>query len=123
MSTYTKSGIRLPSPSERRPSVGRRRFSPTMAIGAVMNPDGTVAWQDTEWQTNALIDEGERDMLAVYLGAQTNPSKYLCLINGTTTAPVETSTMLYLGGGAGANETQVPGANGYNREWTGQMMD
>lgn len=119
--TVTPSGIRLPPVPERRPLTGgqarrRRDLHLYRGIGAVIEPDGTVAWQDPDWVDNVLADEGELDMLDVYLRAQANPSKFLALINGSTTAPIETSTMAYLGGAAGANESQVPGANGYNRQ-------
>jgi len=114
----TASGIVLPSshlPSLRR-SAGKPRRSLTMGIGALMSPEGDVLWQDPDWMLNALDDEGEQDMLSVYLAQSTHLTKYAALINGTTTAPTETSTMAYLGGAAGANETQVPAANGYNRQ-------
>lgn len=87
-----------------------------MGMGALISPEGDVLWQDEDWQLNALDDEGEADMLNVYLAQGAHLTKYLALLNGTTTAPTETSTMAYLGGSAGANETQVPGANGYNRQ-------
>lgn len=109
-------GIILPKNQETRPRPYGKRWSPTHGIGALLSSEGDILWQDSEWVPNALTDEGERDMLAVYLGQSANPSKFLCLINGTTTAPVEASTMAYLGGAAGANETQVPGSNGYNRQ-------
>lgn len=89
-----------------------------VAKGQVVNYDGSID-QETEWSPwmlNALADEGEASMLNVYLKEAANVSKYLALIDGTTTAPAETSTMAYLGGGAGAKETQVPAANGYNRQ-------
>lgn len=116
MRTVLPNGIVLPRECERRPRPSGRRWSPTMGMGSVIDPDGSVAWQESEWVPNALIDEGETDMLSVYLTAAANPAKYLCLINGGTTPPTETSTMAYLGGGAGANESQVPAANGYNRQ-------
>lgn len=112
----TASGILLPREPERRPKPYGRRRSPTMGLGAVIDPDGSVAWQEDEWVPNALADEGEQSMLNVYLKELANPAKYLALINGTTTAPVETSTMAYLGGGAGAQEVRVPGVDGYNRQ-------
>ncbi len=111
-----KNSIIYPKAQERRPRPYGRRWSPTMGLGAVIEPDGSIAWQEDEWVPNALANEGETDMLNVYLVAGTNPSKYLALINGTTTPPTITSTMAYLGGAAGAGETQVPGANGYNRQ-------
>lgn len=116
---YTKSGIRLPATVERKPQAVRRHTTGLHlyeGIGAVIDPDGSVAWQDTDWVSNALADEGESDMLSVYLSAAANPAKYLCLIEGGTTPPGETSTMAYLGGGAGAKETRVPAVDGYNRQ-------
>lgn len=115
-------GLIIPKSHERRPSPGRRRWSPTQGFAAVLERDGSVAWQETEWQANALIDEGEAAMLNDFLKESVSAanvgfgSKWLCLIDGRTTAPTETSTMAYLGGGAGAQETQVPAANGYNRQ-------
>ncbi len=114
-----ENGIILPRDQERRPradGLRRKRWSPTQGMGFLLSAEGDVLWSDPEWMPNALIDEGEASMLNVYLGGGANPSKYLCLINGGTTAPTETSTMAYLGGAAGANETQVPAANGYNRQ-------
>lgn len=117
---YTKSGIRLPPTMERKPMAQRRRETGLHlyeGIGAVVAEDGkTILWQDPDWIQNALADEGEQDMMKVYLRGEANPSKFLALINGGTTAPVETSTMAYLGGVAGANETKVPAADGYNRQ-------
>jgi len=120
---YTASGVYLPPVSVPRPLGCQGRTRRTRrdlhlyrGIGAIIDPDGTVAWQDPDWVDNVLADEGELDMLDVYLRAQANPSKFLALINGSTTAPGETSTMAYLGGAAGSGETQVPGANGYNRQ-------
>lgn len=87
-----------------------------MGFGAVIDPDGSIAWQEDEWTLNALTDEGEQSMLNVYLKELANPAKHLCLIDGTTTAPTEAAKMSYLGGGAGAKETRVPGVDGYNRQ-------
>ncbi len=113
----TASGILIPREPERRPKpYGGKRRSPTMGLGAVIDPDGSVAWQEDEWMPNALADEGEQSMLNVYLKELANPAKYLALINGTTTAPTETSTMAYLGGVAGANEVRAPTVDGYNRQ-------
>lgn len=114
--TVLPSGIVLPREPERRPKPYGRRWSPTMGIGALINADGSVEWQDSDWQLNALCDEGETSMLNVYLKEAANPAKHLALIDGTTTPPGETSTMAYLGGGAGAGETKTPGSNGYNRQ-------
>lgn len=114
----TKSGIYLPPVPQLRPRAPekRKRRSLLMGIGALISPEGDVLWQDPDWMFNALDDEGEASVNNVYLKEAANPSKYLALIDGTATAPTETSTMAYLGGGAGAKETQVPAANGYNRQ-------
>lgn len=110
-------GLVLPRSTERRPRPhGKRSWSPTMGLAAVLDPDGTVAWQEDEWVENDLANEGQSSVLSVYLAGGANPSKYIALINGGTTPPTKTSTMAYLGGSAGANETQVPAANGYNRQ-------
>jgi len=115
---YTKSGIRLPASPLPMPHGGpvKKRRSLTMGIGALIEPDGSVAWQDDGWQLNALNDEGETDTLSVYLAQSAHLTKYACLINGGTTAPTETSTMAYLAGAAGAGETQAPTVGGYNRQ-------
>lgn len=116
---YTKNGIYLPPRQERRPCGSRRRqhpFSVLMGIGAVINPDGTIESQDPEWMPNALANEGQTSIHNVYFGGGSNPSKYLGLINGGTVAPVVTSNMSYLGQASGQNESQVPAANGYNRQ-------
>lgn len=111
-------GIILPPVPQQRPwrEGGRaKRRSLLVGVGAVINPDGTVESQGDEWLWNALCDEGEASVNNVYLKETANVSKYLALIAGGTTPPGETSTMAYLGGGAGAQEIRVPGVDGYNR--------
>jgi hypothetical protein len=119
----TPSGLILPRPTERRPRANGKRWSPTLGFGAVLEPDGSVAWQEDEWTLNALTDEGEQSMLNVYLKELANPAKHLCLIDGTTTGPTEASSMAYLGGGAGAKETRVPGVDGYGRQQVAGATD
>ncbi len=105
----TASGILLPREPERRPKALGRRWSPTMGLAAVMDPDGSVAWQEDEWQSNALHDAGEQSMLNVYLKELANPSKYLALLNDPTLLETD-GTM------AAVVESKVPAADGYNRQ-------
>lgn len=94
----------------------KRLWSPTEGRGKLLSPEGDVLWEDPDWIPNALMDEGEASMLNVYLAEAANPSKYLCLIDGSTTPPAETDTMAYLGGAAGSREAKTPGSSGYNRQ-------
>jgi hypothetical protein len=111
-----------------RPGYRRPRISMTQGKAAVLDPDGSVIWEDL-WQDNALMDEGEASMLNVYLLTAANPQKWLALINGGTTPPTETSTLTYMAGAAGAGETKGPGASGYNRQevtaanWSAPALD
>lgn len=95
----------------------RRRLiqHPLLGRGQVVSPEGDILWEDPDWVPNALADEGEEAILNVFYRETSNLSKYLALIEGGTTPPAETSTMSYLGGGAGAKETRVPGVDGYTR--------
>lgn len=108
----TASGILIPRESERaRPCGTRRRsrWSPTMGIGALIEPDGTVAWQDEDWQSNALHDAGELSMLSAYLKEQANPTKFLALLNDASIAETD-GTM------AAVTETKTPATGGYDRQ-------
>lgn len=108
---YTKSGIKLPPSEQRRPKPygagGRKRarWSPTMGLAALVEPDGSIAWQDDEWMPNALHDAGEQAILNVWLDETTAVAdgmgfnKFLGLLNdgavaetdGTMTAVTETT--------------------------------
>lgn len=105
-------GVRFPRVPA-RPSDDRRHIA--VGFGWVSNPDGSVAWEQDGWQWNAVIDEGEADGLNTWFRGVAITSKYLVLIDGRTTAPTETDTMAYLGGGAQAQEVTVPTTNGYAR--------
>ena len=109
---YTKSGIYLPPvpiPRPRADGTRRKRWSPTMGLAAVVEPDGSIASQESEWQSNALHDAGEQSMLQVYLKEQANPLKYLALLNDATIAETD-GTM------AAVVETKTPATGGYDRQ-------
>lgn len=85
------------------------RWSLTEGRGQLLSPEGDVLWEDPDWIPNALMDEGEESVLNVYFRAQSNPSKFICLL---TAAPVETDTMAVLA----TAEVFNPPLNGYARE-------
>jgi hypothetical protein len=80
-----------------------------MGFAAVLNPDGSIAWQEDDWTFNALHDAGEQSMLNVYLKEQANPTKYLALLNDATIAETD-GTM------SAVTETKTPGTGGYDRQ-------
>lgn len=81
-------------------------WHPTIGRYDIVNPDGSYV-ERGEWVENFWADEGEQSVLNVYFLAAANPSKYLCLLQGS---PGETTTM------ATMTEAQTPAANGYNRQ-------
>lgn len=109
----TSSGVLLPQPPSPRDVrahmklTGRRSLA--MGLGAVLEPDGSVAWQEEEWQFNALHDAGEQSMLNVYLKEQANVTKFLGLLNDATVAETD-GTM------TAVTEATTPGTQGYNRQ-------
>lgn len=100
----------------------RRRWSPTIGRGMVLDPDvaehhrltgkrvnpSDAAWCG-EWVPNALLDEGESDVLNVWLLQGADLAKYLALLTGA--APAETDTMAILA----TKEVYTPPLNGYAR--------
>jgi hypothetical protein len=112
---HTKSGIALPTPPS--PQACRQHMRKTgrkhvaMGIGALIEPDGSIAWQDEEWQLNALHDAGEQSMLNVYLKEQANVTKFLALTSTATGSLVET-----MGTMSAITESKAPGVDGYNRQ-------
>lgn len=102
-----------------------RGWHPTRGRGFVLDPDlrefydrkGFIKTKDaaveTDWVENALLDEGEQDLLNVYYLQTSDLSKYLALMKGA--APAETDTLTFLAGGTNG-EGQTPAANGYNRQ-------
>lgn len=102
----------------------KKRWSPTIGRGLVLDPDVADSYARTgklhdrdaawcgEWVPNALLDEGEQDILGVWLLQNSDLSKYLCLLKGS--APAETDTMAFLAG-ATNGEIFAPPLNGYAR--------
>jgi hypothetical protein len=86
-----------------------KRWSPTIGRFDVLDPDGSVAIAG-EWVPNALLDEGEENIINDWLREATALSKFLCLLKGS--APAETDTMAFLA----ANENFAPPLNGYARQ-------
>jgi hypothetical protein len=113
----------IPSLPQRRPwgNGRRKRMSLAMGVFAVMEPDGSIAWQQDDWSYNALHDAGEQKMLQVFLGEQANVSKYLGLLNDASIAETD-GTM------TAVTESKTPGADGYARqqitsgEWTDEGL-
>lgn len=90
------------------------RWHPTMGVGVVLEPDGTIARDGMgEWTLNNLLDEGEQDVTAVYFLQQTDLTKYLALLKGTQ--PADTDTLTFLAG-ATNGEVATPASGGYNRQ-------
>lgn len=105
----TRSGIVLPAIPQPRPKPYGKRRSLTMGLGVLLEPDGSVAWQDPDWQLNALHDAGEQDMLQVFLSEQAHKTKYLGLLNDSTVAETD-GTM------SAVTESKPPGSDGYARQ-------
>jgi hypothetical protein len=91
---------------------GRDRWHPTMGIGVVLEPDGTVAHMG-EWEQNALLDEGEQDISGVYFLQNADLTKYLALLKGAQ--PADTDTMAFFAG-ATNGEIGAPPTGGYARQ-------
>jgi hypothetical protein len=72
---------------------------------SILDPDGSVAWEEEDWTLNALADEGEESVLNVYLLEAANPTKYLALLTAT---PTDTTTM--------STMTERAATNGYARQ-------
>jgi len=87
----------------------KHRRSLAMGIGVLLNADGSVAWQDEDWQFNALHDAGEQNMLQVYLSEQGYSTKYLALLNDASIAETD-GTM------SAVTEMTTAGSNGYSRQ-------
>lgn len=82
----------------------------------VLGADGEVLYEGS-YQPNALTNDGQASNLQVWLRGQAVATMYLCLLNMPGAgAPIKTQNMTIAGvPPAGFTESQVPGANGYNR--------
>jgi hypothetical protein len=94
----------------------KKLLHPLIGFGQLLSPEGDVLWESPDWIENTLTNEGEEAILNTFYREQANVAKYLALIEGGTAAPSETSTMGYLGGGAGQREIRAPTVDGYNRQ-------
>lgn len=100
----------------------KRLWSPTEGRAQLLSPEGDVLWEDPDWMPNALMDEGEENILNDWLREQAALSKFLCLL---TSAPAETDTMAVLA----TKEVFVPPLNGYARvqvaagDWGAPALD
>src|ERR1041385_6943031 len=72
----------------------------------IWNADGSMA-SESEWQPNALANEGETDCLNTWLRGAKVSSEYAALLPA---APTLTSTMKTM------TEVFAPGSNGYRRQ-------
>lgn len=81
------------------------KFHLVYGKATILNVDGSVAYQEKDWTPNALADEGEQQVLEVFLREQANVTKYLALLTAT---PTDTTTM--------ATMTERAATNGYARQ-------
>jgi len=92
-----------------KPGRMKRQFHFFCGQGSLVFPDGTIELQDSEPVPNAVADEGEANLINVYLKEQAHAAgKWLFLINDS--GLVETDTMASI-----TSEAETPGADGYNR--------
>lgn len=63
--------------------------------GRVLNPDGSVAWEEPDWSLNAIANEGEAEILnVVFLASQAvRANYYLMLLTAAPSASTTLSTM------------------------------
>ena len=79
---------------------------------AAHGPDGEVTWR-SEFLENALMSQGEKDVLDVYLREQSHKQKWLALFDMTGgDDPAEDDTIEDLS----SDETKSPGVGGYARQ-------
>lgn len=109
--------------SRSRPWYSKPRYSILMGKGSVIDPDGSVVWQDEEWMPNAVGNDGEADIIAVYLKNGTIKTTWylgLTLVStATTNRPSNTTHATDLTQTALAGTTTVTEqntGNGYARQ-------
>jgi hypothetical protein len=79
---------------------------------ALHSPEGDVIWRSGHLE-NALLDQGELEVLNVFLREQTHKTKYLALLDmPSLDDPSEASTIASLA----AYETKTPASGGYARQ-------
>jgi hypothetical protein len=79
---------------------------------AVRHADGRIEWE-SDLLENTLMNQGEMDVLNVYLREQSHNTKYLAMFNQPSgNDPVDTDTITTLSG----NESKSPGSGGYARQ-------
>lgn len=112
--------ISIFSPRFRTPRRCRgSRVSLTEGRGQIVDAKGRIVWAE-DWQSNALADEGEQNVLNTWLREQAHLGKYLALLTAT---PGETTTM------ASMSELFAPPSNGYARQqisagdWSTPVLD
>lgn len=105
-----------------RPGRMKRSFHFWCGQGSLVYPDGTVELCDPEPVPNAVADEGEANLINVYLKENAASSKYLFLINDSGLAETDTVASI-------TSESETPGTDGYNRaqiasgDWGANSLD
>jgi hypothetical protein len=97
------------------------RYSVFEGYARILNPDGSVAWEDAGWMPNALTNSGQGDMLNVYLkGTAQTATFYLAMASDASgaSAPAKTSvsTDIILTGSATAAQIFEEQGGGYARQ-------
>jgi len=79
---------------------------------ALHRRDGSVEWR-SDLLENTLMNQGEQDVLDVYLREQTHKTKYLAMLSmAGGNDPIDTDTIATLS----SAESSTPGTNGYARQ-------
>src|SRR5262245_34716837 len=104
----------------RRDPLAPVRYSIFQGKGAVVNPDGTIAWTE-DWQDNALVNSGQADILNVYLKGTTQTATFgLGLFSDASgaSAPAKTnvSADIILSGSATSTQCFEEQGGGYTRQ-------
>jgi hypothetical protein len=116
---HGREGSRVILPLKHRKPRGHR-VTLTRGMGAIIHPDGYREWIDSEWQYNAMANEGQTIVLnTVFLGVAMT-SLYLALLTATPTKTTTEATM---------TEVFTPPLNGYARvqvntgDWGAPALD
>jgi hypothetical protein len=103
------------------------RYSIFEGFGQVIDPDGSVAWEDEDWMANGLTNSGQADILNVYLkGSSQTATFYLALASDASgvSAPAKTNTSsdIILVGSATATQIFEEQGGGYARQGISQAQ-